>query len=244
VLPAHPLTCSHPSRRYIGTCHKAMRFSAMALQHLLNVRHLKADSLVNPLILPLSPLPPTPPPPLQLHDDATIASMLKLPPDFIRQARLQVTASANAPLYRRTMVSRVDMSHNGTSRAVVQVCEHALNEARGQHVTGACSVWRWIPRSLLQKLQCKTRSARASAFNLIGHIRHPLASVALAIVNIMLLILFCSVPQVCEAAGYAEGFSITSAIRRNLARAIPLHLKHASEVFGEEIDTFHCVDCR
>ena len=50
--------------------------------------------------------------------------------------------------------------------------------------------------------------------------------------------------QVCDAAGFTEGWSITSGVRKNLARAIPLHLLHASEVFGEEVKTFHCVDCR
>jgi hypothetical protein len=50
--------------------------------------------------------------------------------------------------------------------------------------------------------------------------------------------------QVCDAVGYAEGFSITSGVRRNIARAIPLHLQHASEEFGEEVKVFHCVDCR
>ena len=50
--------------------------------------------------------------------------------------------------------------------------------------------------------------------------------------------------QVCDAAGFTEGWSITSGVRKNLARAIPLHLLHASEAFGEEVKTFHCVDCR
>jgi hypothetical protein len=50
--------------------------------------------------------------------------------------------------------------------------------------------------------------------------------------------------QVCDAAGFSEGFSITSGVQRNLARAIPLHLKHASALYGEEVKTFHCVDCR
>ena len=50
--------------------------------------------------------------------------------------------------------------------------------------------------------------------------------------------------QVCDAAGFAEGWSFTSGVLTNLARAIPLHLQHASEVFGEDVKTFHCVDCR
>ena len=49
--------------------------------------------------------------------------MLNLPAQLILQARLQVAdAAANgSSLYRRTMVGRCDMSHNGRSRAVVQV---------------------------------------------------------------------------------------------------------------------------
>jgi hypothetical protein len=50
--------------------------------------------------------------------------------------------------------------------------------------------------------------------------------------------------QVCDSAGYSEGFSVTSGVRRNLARAIPLLLQHAAKVFREDVKTFHCVDCR
>jgi len=46
--------------------------------------------------------------------------------------------------------------------------------------------------------------------------------------------------SVCNAASFAEGRSFTSGVRKNLARATPLHLQHASEVFGEDVKTFHC----
>ena len=49
--------------------------------------------------------------------------MLNLPAQLILRARLQVAdaAASSSSLYRRTMVGRCDMSHNGRSRAVVQV---------------------------------------------------------------------------------------------------------------------------
>jgi hypothetical protein len=50
--------------------------------------------------------------------------------------------------------------------------------------------------------------------------------------------------QVADAAGFSEGWSATSGVCKSLARAIPLHLQHASTVFGEAVTTFHYVDCR
>ena len=69
---------------------------------------------------------------LALHSDAAIAGILNLPTSLVSLARHQVKQAADSKraLHRRTMLGRCDMSHNGKSRAVVQVmpvCEGGLS---------------------------------------------------------------------------------------------------------------------
>jgi hypothetical protein len=60
---------------------------------------------------------------LALHTDASIAGILKLPVAAVALARSEVKAAADAKraLHRRTLLGRCDLSHNGKSRAIVQV---------------------------------------------------------------------------------------------------------------------------
>ena len=63
---------------------------------------------------------------LQTHPDTAIADMLNLPAQFVSRARLQVAAAAAASLslHHRTLLGRCDLSHNGKTRAVVQVMRY------------------------------------------------------------------------------------------------------------------------